>query len=207
MSHQIKTTLRLLAPLAALLLAAALGCAHAPAAAAPPAAAGNGAPATGSEPTDSYVIGQADEIEVQVWQEPDLSRTAIVRADGMLSLPLVNDVKAEGLTVKALRELLTKRYAEMVTDPVVSVIVARPTSATFFVTGKVAKPGEYALFKETTVLQAVATAGGFTEWAKTGKLKVIRKGGQPIHVNYDDIVSGDMLQNITLQRGDTLVVP
>lgn len=191
--------------LAALVLLA--GCAAGAPQVKPPAAAEVGLPAQGGEVDDTYVIGQSDEIEVQVWQEPDLSRAGVVRSDGMLALPLINDVKAEGVTVRQLRELLTEKYKEVVADPVVSVLITRPLSATFFITGKVAKPGEYTLFKETTLLQAVATAGGFTEWAKTGRLTVVRKSGERLKVNYDSIVAGDMSQNVILQRGDTVVVP
>jgi polysaccharide export outer membrane protein len=183
--------------------------ATAPKAAAATATAAAEAPAAGpAAPTeDLYVIGQADEIEVQVWQEPDLSRSAVVRADGMVSLPLVNDIKAEGATVKQLRDLLTAKFKEVVSDPVVSVMISRPMSATFYITGKVARPGEYPLFKETTILQALAVAGGFTEWAKTGKLAIIRKGGEKISADYDAIISGNASKNITLKRGDTIVVP
>jgi len=187
----------LLASLVVLALQAVLGCAH---------GTGGGQP-SGTELSGRYVIGQSDELEVQVWQEPDLSRTAIVRGDGMLSLPLVNDVKAEGLTVAELRELLCEKYGELVADPVVSVMVVKPLSATFFITGKVQKPGEYPLQKQTTLLQAVATAGGFTEWAKKGSLSVIRRSGERVRVDYDDIVDGDMGQNLKLGCGDTVVVP
>jgi polysaccharide export outer membrane protein len=189
------------------LLSAALGCAHGGGPGRSGAQPASGLPAEGSAPDDHYIIGQSDELEVQVWQEPDLSRTGVVRADGIISLPLVNDVKAEGLTVKELRELLTEKYSELVADPVVSVMVIQPRSATFFITGKVAKPGEYTLFKETTLLQAVATAGGFTEWARTGDIAVIRKDGERIRVDYGNIVKGDARQNVILQRGDTVVVP
>jgi polysaccharide export outer membrane protein len=188
-------------PLMAALLHMVIGCAAGQVVSGPAAQAG----AEGDG--DSYVIGQADELEIQVWQEPDLSRSATVRADGKVSLPMIEDIKAEGLTIKQLRELLADKYKDLVTAPVVSVMVTKPFSATFFVTGKVAKPGEYALVKQTTLLQAIATAGGFTEWAKTGKLAVIRKGGQRLRVSYDDVVSGDMSQNLTLERGDTIVVP
>jgi polysaccharide export outer membrane protein len=191
--------------LAALVLL--VGCAASAPQVKPPAAAEAGLPAQGGEVDDTYVIGQADEIEVQVWKEPDLSRAGVVRSDGMISLPLINDIKAEGVTVRQLRALLTEKYKEVAADPVVSVLVTKPLSATFFITGKVAKPGEYTLFKETTLLQAVATAGGFTEWAKSGRITVVRKSGERLKVNYDSIVAGDMSQNVILQRGDTVVVP
>jgi polysaccharide export outer membrane protein len=191
--------------LAALVLL--VGCAAGAPQVKPPAAAEAGLPAQGGEVDDTYVIGQSDEIEVQVWQEPDLSRAGVVRSDGMISLPLINDIKAEGVTVRQLRALLTEKYKEVVADPVVSVLITRPLSATFFITGKVAKAGEYTLFKETTLLQAVATAGGFTEWAKSGRITVVRKSGERLKVNYDSIVAGDMSQNVILQRGDTVVVP
>jgi polysaccharide export outer membrane protein len=161
-------------------------------------------PRTGA---DAYVLGQSDEVEVQVWQEPDMCRTACIRSDGMLSLPLLGDVKAEGLTAAGLRELLTRRYGELLAEPVVSVIVTRPLSATFFVTGQVLKPGEYSLSKQTELLQAIATAGGFTKWARRGRIVVIRSGGERLRVDYDDIVGGDTGGNITLRRGDVVVVP
>lgn len=191
---------------AAALMVAGLGCAMAPAKTAA-GAADSGLPGQGDKPGDAYVIGQADELEVQVWEEPDLSRTVTVRADGLVSLPLINEVRAEGQTIKQLRDQLTEKFKEVVADPVVSVIVTKPLSATFFITGKVTRPQEYPLFKQTTILQAVASAGGFTQWAKTGSLIVVRKSGERVKVDYDSIVSGDMSQNIILQRGDTVVVP
>jgi polysaccharide export outer membrane protein len=154
-----------------------------------------------------YVIGQGDQIEVQVWEEPDLSRQAVVGTDGRLYLPLGGDLQAEGLGVARLRELITERYRGYVADPVVSVLVSNPASATFFVTGRVATPGEYPLRKETTVLQAVAIAGGFTEWAKTGRLALVRRGGERLELDYEAIVRGEGGQNLKLWRGDTLVVP
>ncbi len=184
---------RLAAALA--LLALALGCAH------------QGGPPPAAAPEAPYVIGQSDELEVQVWQEPDLSRTVTVRCDGRISLPLLDDVKAEGLTPRQLREQLSGLYARLVTDPVVSVLVVEPLSATFFITGKVARPGEYPLLKQTSVLQAIATAGGFTEWAKRGKITLIRQGGLRRRLDYDRLVAGDTSQEVALERGDTLVVP
>ncbi|MFH0810749.1 MAG: polysaccharide biosynthesis/export family protein [Pseudomonadota bacterium] len=178
----------------------------------PPAAQTNTATQTdavgrNSEVDDSYVIGQADELEIQVWQEPDLSRTTTVRADGKISLPLVEEVKAEGLTVRKLRQLLTELYKDVIADPVVSVMVSKALSATFFITGKVNKPGEYTLYKETTVLQALASAGGFAEWASTKKLVLIRTSGERMVINYERILKGDTRQNVLLRRGDTLVIP
>ena len=154
-----------------------------------------------------YAIGQSDAIEVLVWQEPDLSRTVAVRSDGLISLPLVGEVKAAGLTVAELQSLLTERLAHLVADPVVSVVIVKANSATFFITGKVTQPGEYPLAKQTSVLQAVAIAGGFAKWAKRSDVAVIRASGECIPVDYDEITDGRTAGNVILQRGDTVVVP
>lgn len=160
---------------------------------------------------DSYIIGASDVIEVQVWKEPDLSRTITVRTDGKISLPLIDEITAAGLTALELQELIEEKYKAYVQDPVVSVIVLEPLSSKFYVVGEVNRPGEYPLNKRTTVLQALSTAGGFAEWAKRDKIVVIRKaasGDIKIKVNYDKVVSGkDFSQNIVLEPGDTIIVP
>lgn len=164
----------------------------------------------GAEPTATpapYIIGESDQLEVMVWQEPDLSRTVTVRSDGLISLPLVGEVRAAGLSAAELQRALTERLAELVADPVVSVIVVEANSASFYITGKVARPGEYALAKQTSVLQAVALAGGFTEWAKRSDLRVIRASGEWLPVDYDEVADGRTKGNVILQRGDTVVVP
>lgn len=163
------------------------------------------------EAKDSYIIGASDVIEIQVWKEPDLSRTMTVRTDGKISLPLIDENTAAGLTALELKELIEEKYKAYVQDPVVSVIVVEPLSSKFYVVGEVNRPGEYPLNKRTTVLQALSTAGGFAEWAKRDKIVVVRKsdeGDAKIKVNYDKIVSGkDFSQNIVLEPGDTIIVP
>jgi len=160
---------------------------------------------------DKYVIGCSDVLDISVWKEADLAKTQVVRSDGMISLPLLGDIKAEGLNVEGLRELLTKRYEVFVDAPEVTVVVTVANSSRFFVLGRVMKPGEYPLTKETSMVQAIAAAGGFAQWAKTGHITVIRKtadGQRQLRVNYDAIAEGsDLGQNITLQPGDTIIVP
>ncbi len=167
--------------------------------------------ANSAKTQDSYIMGTSDVIEVQVWKEPDLSRTMTVRTDGKISLPLIDEITAAGLTPLELKELIEEKYKAYVQDPLVSVIVVEPLSSKFYVVGEVNSPGEYPLNKRATVLQALSTAGGFAEWAKRDKIVVIRKsatGDIKIKVNYDKIVSGkDFSQNIVLEPGDTIVVP
>ena len=159
----------------------------------------------------SYIIGASDVIEIQVWKEPNLSRTMTVRTDGKISLPLIDENTAAGLTALELKELIEEKYKAYVQDPVVSVIVVEPLSSKFYVVGEVNRPGDYPLNKRTTFLQALSTAGGFAEWAKRDKIVVVRKsdeGDTKIKVNYDKIVSGkDFSQNIVLEPGDTIIVP
>jgi polysaccharide export outer membrane protein len=166
---------------------------------------------TAASSEDSYVIGPGDLLAVDVWKEPELSKQTSVRLDGKISLPLVNEVDAAGLTCAELRNQLTEKYQSFVAAPVVSVTVVESRSKKIYVTGKVAKPNEYPLQKNMTVAQAIALAGGLTEWADSSDIKLIRKmkGVQKtFRVNYDAIVSGkDLSQNVPLEPDDTIFVP
>jgi polysaccharide export outer membrane protein len=157
-----------------------------------------------------YVIGPDDTLHISVWKEPDLSETLPVRADGKISLPLLNDVTAAGLTPTQLASVLTDRLKKYVADPRVTVIVTAMNSQRVYVTGEVTHTGSMALTPNMTVLQALASAG-FTQFANTKGIYVLRNetGKQTkIPVNYKKLVKGEAMdQNVVLKPGDTIVVP
>ncbi|NIM98710.1 MAG: sugar ABC transporter substrate-binding protein, partial [candidate division Zixibacteria bacterium] len=159
----------------------------------------------------NYVIGQGDVLEVFVWRNENLSRQIVVRPDGKISLPLLQDVQAEGLTVIQLRDEVARRYSEFVNNPRVTVIVSEIRSLKVSVLGRVARPGVYPVTGNTTLVEVISMAGGFTEWANTRRITVITREGvkeKKITVNYKKIISGrDPRQNIILKRGDTIIVP
>ena len=158
-----------------------------------------------------YKIGNGDVLEIHVWKESDLSTETFVRMDGMISLPLLNDVSAAGRTPMQLKEDIEKGFKEFVENSTVTVIVKEPTSQKFYILGEVARTGEYPLIKDLTVLQAFALAGGFTEWASKKEIILLRhEDGKDkiIRVNYKNIVKGkDFSQNILIQADDTIIVP
>ena len=161
--------------------------------------------------SDIYVIGPEDLLSIHVWKEEALTRQVPVRSDGKISLPLVDEVHAAGLTPLQLKEKLTLRLKEFIDNPSVSIIVAEANSQKVYVTGEVRTPGVYPLRGETRLLQVIPMAGGFTEWADQKKVLIIRKEGEKdkrIVVNYKKIVSGeDMSANIVLKPGDTIIIP
>lgn len=165
--------------------------------------------ATGDE--KNYLIGVGDVLEVQVWQEPDLSRTVKVRLDGRISLPLTGDVQAAGKAIDELDSYLEKKIAELVTEPAVSVILVENRSRRYYVVGQVGQPGEFAIEYPLTLLQAIARSGGFQEWAKREEIKVVRRAGgkeELLRFDYDSFVKGkDLGQNIFIAPGDTIIVP
>jgi polysaccharide biosynthesis/export protein len=158
----------------------------------------------------SYVIGPDDTLHISVWKEQDLTATLPVRADGMISLPLLNDVRAAGLTPMQLAADLTVKLKKYVTDPRVTVVVTAMNSQRVYVLGEVMHTGPMNLLPHMTVLQALATAG-FTQFANTKKIYVLRteNGKQnKIPVNYKELIKGEaMSQNMVLKPGDTVVVP
>jgi len=158
-----------------------------------------------------YIIGPGDDLEILVWREPDMSRTVRVRPDGKISMPLVDDIQASGTTLHQLKKRITETLASFVEHPSVYVILSENRSKKIYVLGKVNQPGEYGLEKDTTVLQAIALAGGFAEWAKKDDVVIIRRGpsGQVrIEFDYDDVVSGKQIEkNISLRPDDVVIVP
>lgn len=159
----------------------------------------------------NYVIGPQDVVDISVWKEPDLSRNVPVRPDGKISLPLLNDVQASGLTATQLAAEITEGLKKFETNPQVTVIVTSMKSQRFYVLGESSRPGAFDLSPNMTVLDALSTAGGFTQFAKKTKIYVLRKEGDKLvryPFNYKDVLVGKhMEQNILLKNGDTIVVP
>jgi polysaccharide export outer membrane protein len=158
----------------------------------------------------SYVIGGDDTLHVSVWKEPDLTATLPVRPDGMISLPLLNDVQASGLTPMQLAASITEKLRKYIADPHVTVVVTQMNSQRIFVTGEVLHTGAMTLLPNMTVLQALSSAG-FSQFANTKGIYVLRNEGakqQKLNVNYKQLVKGESMdQNIILKPGDTIVVP
>lgn len=156
-----------------------------------------------------YRIGKGDVLEINVWKEEDLTRVVKVRTDGRISLPLLDDVMAEGLTPIELKKKIEKKLSQFITSPFVTVIVNEENNK-FYMVGEVNRVGEYDLTKDLTILQAIALAGGFTEWANKDNIILLRyKNGKEIRykINYKDIVSGKAPeQNYFIQRNDTIIV-
>jgi polysaccharide biosynthesis/export protein len=172
-----------------------------------------GAPAlpAGVSPPSGYLIGPDDQLSIVYWREKDLSADVVVRPDGLISLPLLNDVQASGLTPEQLRAAITEGATKFVEEPTVSVVVKAINSRKVFITGQVAKPGNYPIGGPTTVLQLIATAGGIGEYADKGKVSIVRRENGKDHsfrFNYEDVMKGKNLsQNIELKPGDTVIVP
>ncbi len=162
-------------------------------------------------PVEEYEIGKGDVLDISVWREPMLSGETVVRNDGMITVALLGDVKAVGRTPMELRNEIQTRLKEFIGEPAVTVTVRTPASQKFYVVGEVRTPGEYDLVKELTVVQGIARAGGFTEWAAKDRVLLIRREGpleRKIKINYKEIVKGkDSGQNLTLRANDTIVVP
>lgn len=176
------------------------------------AAPANGAPtADGVALPPDYVIGPDDVLAVLFWRDQEMSGDYVVRPDGQITLPLLNDVRAAGLTPEQLREELTKAASKLMEDPSVTVGVKAINSRKVHITGMVAKPGAYPLTAPTTVVQLIATAGGLHEFANKKKILIVRnEGGRQLafKFNYKDFMSGKNLkQNIELKPGDTVVIP
>ncbi len=171
---------------------------------------GQGSPGTHSD--SSYVIGANDVLAINVWKEPDISRSVPVRSDGKISLPLVGELQAGGQTPQQLEQEITKRLQSYISEPEVTVIVTDSKSQRVNIMGMVARPGAYLLTSATTVLDAIAMAGGFKDFAKQKSIYVLRPapdGTQKrIPFNYKEVIKGqNPEQNIRLQAGDTVVIP
>ena len=185
----------------------------APSSAAPKPPTATGAPVVPGavEPPPGYVIGPEDVLAVVFWREKDLSTDAAVRPDGMITVPLLNDVHAAGLTPDALRERIQATASKFVEDPSVTVVVKAINSRKVYITGQIGKSGQYPLTGPTTVMQLIAMAGGLNEYADNDRILIMRtEAGKQIakRFNYEDVRKGKNLsQNIELLPGDTVVVP
>jgi polysaccharide biosynthesis/export protein len=157
-----------------------------------------------------YKMGPEDQIRVSVWENKELTLDLVVRPDGKISMPLIQDVMAEGATAAELAALIQRKLAGFIKDPQVSVIVLQVNAPKYFVIGNVAKPGTYSLRSETSILQALALAGGFTQFASPRSIKLIRNTGgkQGVRkINYYDVIDTGGEGNFLLKSGDTIVVP
>ncbi len=171
---------------------------------------GNGSAAKPHD--DSFVIGNDDVLAINVWKEPDISRSIPVRSDGKISLPLVGEVQAAGRTPLKLEQDIADKLKNYIAEPQVTVIVQQINSQRFNILGMINKPGSYALSNSATVLDAIALAGGFRDFAKQKAIYILRQnpnGSQTrIPFNYKEVVKGtNPAQNIQLQPRDTIVVP
>lgn len=158
-----------------------------------------------------YVIGPQDVLDVNVWKEPKISRTVPVRPDGKISLPLLNDIQAAGLTPEQLSSKITSKLHKYLENPQVTVIVTAINSRRIYLMGEVGRPGVFPMLPNMTVLQALSEAGGFTPFAKLKDIYVLRNvNGHQVKYpfNYKDVIKGDKPQeNLVLKPGDTIVVP
>jgi len=171
-----------------------------------------GAPAQDAQQSDpSYVIGAQDVLSISVWKDPELTQTVPVRPDGKISLPLLNDVQAAGLTPIQLKTQITEGLKKYVTDPIVTVIVTQINSQRVYITGEVTRPGAFPLLPGMTVLQALSSSGGFTQFANLRKIYMFRTvNGKQVDFPFDykEVIHGKKLdENVVLQAGDTIVVP
>jgi polysaccharide export outer membrane protein len=162
-------------------------------------------------PSDQYVIGEQDVLAITVWKEPELSGVVVVRPDGKITVPLVNEVQVVGLTPVQLQALLTEKLKPFVNVPQVTVTARQINSRNVYLIGEAAREGSFPINSSTTILQLIAQAGGLKDFAKRKKIYVIRKLGEKqarYSFNYDDVIRGkNTKQNIVLQPGDLVVVP
>lgn len=161
---------------------------------------------------DNFIIGNDDMLAISVWKEPDLTKSVPVRSDGKISLPLVGEIQAAGLSPMQLEQVIATKLKEFITTPEVTVIVQQVNSRRFNILGQVGKPGSYALTASTTILDAIATAGGFRDFAKKQGVYVLRRGPEGVEsrlkFNYKDYVKGkNPSQNVRLEPNDTIIVP
>lgn len=170
------------------------------------------APIASSKGDSDYVIGPGDILSIDVMNEPEVTGKVPVRSDGIITIPLIGDIQAGGLTPDKLQATITTKLTDYVKQPSVTVVVEEMNSRQFNVMGKVQHPGSFVLSKPTRVLDALALAGGFNEFAKTSKVYVLRTNASGATVklpfNYKKVSAGeDDQDNIQLQAGDTIIVP
>ena len=175
--------------------------------------AGQPSDITGTKPhDDSFVIGNDDLLAVNVWKEPDISRSIPVRSDGRISLPLVGELQATGKTPLKLEQDIAERLKNYISEPEVTVMVQQINSQRFNVLGQVNRPGSYILTNSATVLDAIALAGGFRDFAKQKSIYVLRQNSDGsdarLPFNYKEVIKGQKpAQNVKLLPRDTIVVP
>jgi len=166
---------------------------------------------TGVPLPPGYKIGPDDVLHVMFWRDKDMTNEVTVRPDGRITLPLLNDVVAAGMTPDELRAKLTADAQRYLEDPNVTVVVKQINSRRVYITGLVGKPGAYPLSSSTSVLQLISMAGGLNEFANSKKIRIMRNEGgkqESLPFNYKDVANGTNLdQNIELKPGDTVVVP
>jgi polysaccharide export outer membrane protein len=181
-----------------------------PASTAPAAAAVAPQALAAGAAADTYVIGASDVLAITVWKEPTLSGSLLVRPDGMISLPLLGDVQASGLTPLQLADQITVRLKKYVQDPNVSVVVSQIHSKIVYLLGEVAKKGPIEMTPGMTLLEAIGSAGGITEDANAKKIYILRNEAgkhEKIPVHYKQALKGDSALDLVLKPGDTIVVP
>jgi len=177
-----------------------------------PASPAPGASTAPKPHDDSFVIGNDDVLVINVWKEPDISRSIPVRSDGKISLPLVGEVQATGRTPLKLEEAIAAKLKNYIAEPEVTVIVQQINSQKFNILGQVVRPGSYVITNSVTVLDAIAVAGGFRDFAKQKNIYVLRQNADGTQTrmpfNYKEVVKGqNPAQNIKLLPRDTIVVP
>ncbi len=164
-----------------------------------------------NESQEYYKVGANDVLNIFVWNEPDLTQDISVMPDGRIIFPMIGEVMAKGRSVIDLKKIITEKLKDYVSNPEVTVMVRQSNSRQIYTIGKLNAPGPYPLAPDMTVLQALSTAGGFTEWADTKHVMVVRRGNDKetmLPFNYQDFIEGkNPAQNILLEPGDTIVVP
>ncbi len=165
----------------------------------------------GSSPGADYLIGPGDVLDISIWKDEALTKSVLVLPDGRISFPLIGILNAAGKTLPDLKKEIEVKISKYLTDPVLTVGVNQVNSMIIYIIGRVNAPGKFILNSNVNVLQALAMAGGLNPFAKKSSIKIFRQDGgktESFPFNYDEVVRGSRLdQNITLQRGDVLVVP
>lgn len=168
-------------------------------------------PSSVTEVPDEYRVGPPDVLGIGIWKQPELSLpSATVRPDGKISMPLLGDIEVDGLTTREIKEVITERIKEYVSDPEVTVVILQVNNPIVFILGEVNRPGPIPLRQNTTILQAIAIAGGFTSFADKDDIYVLRREGEKdyrFRFNYEKVVKGKGNErNIFVKSGDIIVV-
>ena len=176
-----------------------------------PAKPGDDAAKTAGAPAavdpNTFKIGAEDVVLIQVWREPDFTRSVVVRPDGKITMPLVGEITAAGLTPVQLGKSVSEALTKFLNTPDVNVTVLQVNSKKYYIIGEVNRPGAFPLITPTRVLEALTNAGGFHDFANTKKITILRKG-QRLKFNYKDVIQGEKMdQNIYVEDGDYIIVP